>query len=102
MEEVIQSCEQGILPIKEDTSQISIPKIPIPSTAIGGRANTHEIVQVDFIYAVILLGSKIKLIGHLVGEEPCMFLSLSVSHRPAGEHCENGQEEGENIPFHCE
>lgn len=68
-EEIIERAIQPILPVKEHTAQVGVAVGPVVAVNVGRPSQGEEVLEVYFISTVILLGSEVKLIGHLVSQE---------------------------------
>ena len=81
------------MPIPEDIAEVGVAIVPIDTIAIGLVGDGHEVVEVDLIDAVVLIGRQVELIGHLVGEEPCTVACFVITDSLGGEcACQNNQE----------
>ena len=91
--EVVQCDVEPVLPIPEDIAEVGVAIVPINTIAIGLVGDRHEVVEVDLIDAVVLIGRQVEFIGHLVGEEPCTVACFVITDSLSGEcACQNNQE----------
>lgn len=87
--EVRSTAVSAILPVEQDVAQVEIALPPVDTVEVVVVVNTHEVVEIDLIGCFILLVGEVKLIGHLISEEKCLFARLAVTHgRSAQRHRE--------------
>lgn len=94
--------ETCILPVVEDIVEVGIATLPVEVIGTAG-GDIEEILEVDLIDLVELIGSQIEFVGHLVTQEVRLLLGLAERQDASGErvHSTYGyEEEGENITFH--
>ena len=78
--EVVGCHVAAVLPRGEHIAQVGVAASPVGAKQVGVAANTQQIVEVDFIYCVILRGAQVELVGHLVTQEQGFGASLGVCH----------------------
>lgn len=83
--EIVCSTIEAVLPVEEDVTEICVTIIPIIVERIGS-AYVHQILEVNLIDLIVLLGGEVELIGHLVGEIVRVLLRLAEAHAERGEN----------------
>ena len=84
--EIGGGAESFPLPGVEDVLQVDVATVPVGAEHVVTAGYTHQIVEVNLIGCLVLCISKIKLVGHLVGQEQRLVASLFVTHGFA-RHC---------------
>ncbi len=77
--EVFGACVETILPVEKDVGEVSVAVVPVVAPRVG-TAHVEEVLEVDLVDLVVLCGSKVELIGHLVSEEVGLLLSFVKRH----------------------
>lgn len=90
--EVLRGTVEAPLPIEEDVAEVSVAIVPVVVEGVG-TAHIHEVLKIDLIYQIVLLGSKVELVGHLVGEVVSVLLRFAEAHTECGEESRKGDEE---------
>lgn len=92
--EVVECAEQVVLPVEEYAAEVDVAVLPVGACDVGGAVEAHEVVEVDLVGAVVLLGGEVELVGHFVGDEPCLLARVVVADGACCE-CHDGYDEGE-------
>ena len=68
------------LPAVQHEAEVSIAAIPPDAEDISMSVEAHQVIEVDFIYSLILCSCKVELVSHLVGEEEGFVLCCVIAH----------------------
>lgn len=77
--EIVGCTIEAVLPVEEDIAQIGVAIVPI---VVVGIARTHieEVLEIDLIDEIVLVGGEVKLISHLVSEIISVLLRFAEAH----------------------
>ena len=93
--EVVYGGIEAVLPVAEDIAHIHIAVLPVVTVAIRRSVHAEEVLHVDLIGPVVLIGGQIQFVGHFVREEPCPDSGFVVSQcfgRDDAQHDHDGGE----------
>lgn len=79
-QEIVGCQKQIVLPIVEDVAEVGAAIAEASAIQVDARVQAEQIIHIDFVGIIILIGIEIELVCHLVGEEQCSFASLLVTH----------------------
>ena len=93
--EVSCSAVSSVLPIEEDVAEVNVAEVP-ERTIESGAVNIDEVFEVNLIDLIVLSGGEVKLVGHLVGEEVGLLLSVAEGEESSTErghdtHCNENE-----------
>lgn len=97
--EIVGCTIEAVLPVEEDVAQVGVAIIPI---VVVGIACTHieEVLEIDLIDEIVLVGGEVKLISHLVSEIISVLLRFAEAHTKRREEARDGDEERKNVTLH--
>lgn len=78
--EVVSFHVELILVGCEHKPQVAVAALPSPSVKTAAAVDSHQIVDVDFIYRLALFAAEPKLISHLVCQEEGFLPCLRICH----------------------
>lgn len=99
-EEVVGSCEERVLPVIKDMTEVGIAIGKIIAIKVGLGAYAQEVIQIDLVAIVVLLLVEVQLISHLVGEETRLLAGFFIVHSAEGNGSAEAEHEGKNHLFH--
>lgn len=67
--EVIECHIKVVLPTVQNVAHVGVAILPVIPVNVVHGVDAEQIVQVNLISTVVLVGRKVELIGHLVGKE---------------------------------
>lgn len=87
---------QVVLPRTQHKAEVAVATAPVVAVDIATITHAVEIVEIDFVDGLVLFGTEVQLISHLVGQEQGFPLCLGVRHSLGGDghdhqHCQGYQ-----------
>lgn len=77
--EVVGRTIEAPLPIEKDVAEVGVAVVPIVVEGIAG-ANVHQVFEIDLINLVVLFGSEVEFVSHLVGKIVSVLLRFAEAH----------------------
>lgn len=79
--EIVQLLIPSVLPSCEDESQVGISPFPENAEYVIVDIDVEQIVEVDLIDRIHLLGGQSEFISHFIREEQSLTLGILIAHR---------------------
>ena len=99
-QEIVGCHKQSVLPVIQDVAEVGTTIAEADTIQVSTCVQAKQIIHIDLISIVVLVGIEVELVCHLVGKIESLPASLFVTHGLCGYTGDENHHERSEIAFH--